>query len=164
MLTAEDRCEQRSTLTQNPLPSRERGGEFEMKAGFCRRGESPKKHAILRNGPELGASSPISESGSQGKAFRLCFWKGNRDPQDGFRPKRTHRFLRGKMRLSISNRMGYAAKICQETVGSFSETNPPESDIVRVRLAPWGTKWARVVGLRFQNEPTGEGVLTAKKL
>ena len=39
--------------------------------------------------------------------------------------KRTHRFGRGKMGLSICDRMSYAGKICQETVGSFSETNPP---------------------------------------
>ena len=29
------------------------------------------------------------------------------------------------MGLSICDRMSYAGKICQETVGSFSETNPP---------------------------------------
>ena len=52
------------------------------------------------------------------------------------------------MGLSICNRMGYAGKICQETVGSFCETNPPERVFGGVRLRR-GTNSARVVGLRF---------------
>src|SRR5438477_6748588 len=41
--------------------------------------------------------------------------------------KRTHRFWRVKMGLSICDGMSYAGKICQVLVGSFSETNPPEA-------------------------------------
>src|ERR1017187_9702810 len=50
--------------------------------------------------------------------------------------KRTHRFVGRKQHLSICDTMGYAGKICQETVGSFSETNPPGTVFGGVRL-PW---------------------------
>ena len=51
--------------------------------------------------------------------------------------KRTHRFLGGKQQLSNCDTMGYAGKICQETVGSFWKTNPPGGGFEGVEQGNW---------------------------
>jgi hypothetical protein len=66
--------------------------------------------------------------------------------------KRTHRFWRGKPGLSFCDTMGYAGKICQETVGSFSETNPPGGCFLRVN----GESWA-LLGWKLVDEMDRRG-------
>jgi hypothetical protein len=90
-------------------------------------GRMPYDTEMARSG-RLG--QPVATSALRGRVFTsLRLYQRQAIPPLYVSAKRTHRFRSGKVGLSDCDRMGYARKSCQETVGSFWKTNPPGGGI-----------------------------------